>query len=185
MLLLAACASKSAPDQSTADAAPTHKKLSERMNESNGYKQDANGNWKPQINRRSEFESKGQDPNFTKDFKKQEYKTGDYATKSWWGNKDYEKKSYAGNTDGSRFDKPSALQGKDARETDSTAKIPAPYKTGKYATGSAHEADTAQIKKTSNAITDNRQKVFKQPEIVDWKQQRSLSLDQSKGILGH
>lgn len=185
VLLLAACTADSKPEQSPVATESPHKKLSERMTESNGYKQDADGNWKPHVDRRSPYENKGQDPNFQKNFKKQDYKTGDYAKKSWWGNKPYEPKSYAGNTDGSRFQKSSDLQGKTAPDTSTTAKIPDPYKTGSYSTSAAHEAGAAPIKKSSNAAIDNRQKVFQQPEIIDWREQRTLSMDQSKGLLGH
>ena len=151
----------------------------------NGFKKDANGNLVPKSDKRSSFESKGQDPNFTKDFKKSEYKTGDYAKKSWWGNKDYNLKEYAGNTDGSRFQKSSALGGKGAREAGNHANIKGPYKTGNYATSDAREAGKSPIDKPSNDGIENRRKVYEAPGIIDWKEQRSMSMDQSKGILGH
>ena len=180
-LLLVSCAKDTS--QKTA-AAPSHRSLNQRMTESNGYKQDAKGNWVPQNDRRSEFESKGESNYAKKDFKKQAYKTGDYAKKSWLGNKDYAPKAYAGNTDGSRFKTPSALQGKGAREAGADAKLPDPYQTADYATGTAREAGTSPIKKSGNDLIENRQKTFQQPEIIDWREQRSLSMDQSKGILG-
>lgn len=182
LLLLASCTSDSGPEKSTA---PVHKTLSERMNEKNGYTQDSNGNWTPQNNRRSPYEAKGETQDAKKDFKKQAYKTGDYAKKSWWGNKEYDRQSYAGKTDGSRFEKTSALQDKGAREANTTAKIPDNYPTGDYATGPARETKSKPIAKPSNALIDKRKKVFQQPEIIDWREQRTLSLDQSKGILGH
>jgi hypothetical protein len=155
------------------------------MSEKNGYTKDANGNWVPQTDKRSSFESKGQDPNFTKDFKKTEYKTGDYTKKSWWGNKDYDAKAYAGNTDGSRFQKASDLQGKGARESGSNTKIPDPYKTGTYATSDAREAGKNPIAKPSNDGIENRREVYEAPPVIDWREQRSLSVDQAKGLLGH
>ena len=184
-ILLGSCASDSGTDKSKPAATPQRKSLSERMSGESGYKQDANGNWVAQSEKRSPYESVGQDPNFTKDFKKQEYKTGDYTKKSWWGNKNYDSKSYAGNTDGSRFQKASALDGKGAREAGSNAKIPDPYKTGTYATGDAREAGKNSIAKPSNDGIENRREVYEAPEIMDWKEQRKLSMDQSKGILGH
>lgn len=184
LLLLVSCASDSSPDKSAAAAAPARKTLSERMNENNGYKQDSEGNWKPQSDRRSPYESQGEAHDAKKNFTKQAYKTGDYTKKSWWGNKDYGRKTYGGNTDGSRFQKSSALQGKGASEANTNADIPDHYQTGSYATSNAREAGGKQIHKGTNTEIDNRRHGYEQPEITDWREQRSLSVDQSKGMLG-
>lgn len=158
--------------------------MSERMNEKNGYKQDAEGNWKPQTDRRSPYENQGATYDSKKSFQKKDYKAGDYAKKSWWGNKEYDRPTYTGNTDGSRFQKSSALQGQSALEGGDKAKLPGAYQTDDYTTSTAREAGKKPIEKSSNAIVESRQKVFQPPEIIDWKEQRNLSLDQSKGILG-
>ena len=180
-LLLVSCASDKGK---TTTEAPVRKTLDERMTEKNGYQQDSSGNWVPQKDKRSSFESKGESNYAKKDYQKQEYKTGDYAKKSWWGNKDYGSKKYAGNTDGSRFQTRSKLQGKGAREASTQAKLHDPYQTGDYATCAAREAGTAPIKKGSNDQIENRRQTFQPPEIIDWREQRSLTMDQSKGILG-
>lgn len=181
-LLAASCASD--PGDSTPPAEP-HKTLSQRLSESNGYKQDADGNWAPKNDKRSSFESQGESPYFKGEYgKKEAYKTGEYSKKSWWGNKDYNRQSYAGNTDGSRFQKTSRLDGKGARESGSAADVSDPYQTGNYATSSAREASENGLSKPSDAETDVRRRVFQQPDVIDWREQRSLSLEQSKGILG-
>ena len=59
-----------------------------------------------------------------------------------------------------------------------------PYETGNYATGAAREAGLNGIAKPSDAVTDRRRKVYKAPDIIDYEQQRALSLEQSKGFLG-
>jgi hypothetical protein len=182
LLLLASCASDSKKKDSA--STPPRKSLSERINEKNGYKQDADGNWVVQNDRRSPYEGKGSTYDADKSFAKKEYKTGDFAKKSWWGNKEYDRKSYSGNTDGSRFQTTSALQGETAPEAGDAAKIPGPYKTDTYATNAAREAGNKPIERTSNTIVESREKTFKQPEIIDWREQRNLSLDQSKGLLG-
>mgnify|MGYP000110727435 CR=1 FL=1 len=56
---------------------------------------------------------------------------------------------------------------------------------GTYATGDAREAGKNSIAKPSNDGIENRREVYEAPEIMDWKEQRKLSMDQSKGILGH
>ena len=179
LLLLASCA----PDKKET-ATPPRKSLTERMSENNGYKQDAEGNWKPQTDRRSPYENKGATYDSKKSFQKKDYKAGDYAKKSWWGNKEYDRKAYDGNTDGSRFETTSRLQGKGAREAGNAADIPDNYQTGTYATGSAREAANAPIQKGTSAAIENHKDDYAQPEIIDWRQQRALSVDQSKGILG-
>lgn len=181
LLFIAACGADSEPKTS---GTPQRKKLSERMDENNGYKQDAEGNWKPRTDKRSSFESQGESPNFKKAYKKSEYKTGDYAKKSWWGNKEHNRKAYDGNTDGSRFDQSSRFADKTAGEASNSTELSKGYDTDTYATSAARETKRDGIRKVADAETENRQKVFDEPEIIDWREQRRMSIDQSKSILG-
>ncbi len=184
-LLLASCAADSDKEKSTTQSETPHKSLTERMTEKNGYAQDSQGNWKAKDNKRSPFDSKGEVAGLKKDYKKQDYQTGDYAKKSWWGNKDYDKKSYSGKTDGSQFQQASSLTGKTAPETTSTsAKIPGDYQTNAFGTHAAREAGTKEVSISTNAAIEKRRKSFQQPEIIDYRAQRSLSLDQSRSLLG-
>ena len=139
----------------------------------------------PQTDQRSSFEAKGKPAYFQGDYAKKTYQTNSYARKSWWGNKDYGRKPYAGDTDGSRFKKTSRFDQQGAPEAGTAADLPAAYPTGSYATAAAREAGRQGIKKTSDTQTDIRRKVYQSPEIIDWREQRSLSMEQSKGILGH
>lgn len=187
-LLLVSCASDPAPKSTNTQAEGARIRSADEWvsekSKNNGLTQDAKGNLVPKVDKRSSFESISESNFANKDYKKQEYKTGDYSKKSFWGNKEYAAKPYAGDTDGSRFQKASALQGKGAREAGSNAKIADAYQTGDYATGAAREAGATPVEKSSNAAIDNRQKTFKQPDIIDWREQRSVTMDQSKGILG-
>ena len=182
-MLPVSCASHSDTGKSAAPA--THKPLSQRLGEKNGYKQDAKGNWVPQNDKRSSFETKAKSPYFQGNYQKKTYQTNAYAKKSWWGDKEYGSKQYSGNTDGSRFKKSSGFTGQGARESGAAADLPGNYQTGTYATGAAREAGRGNLSKPSNTQTEIRRKVFKEPEIIDWKEQRSLSMEQSKGIPGH
>jgi hypothetical protein len=179
-LLLGSCAKDHKP--AAPPAAP--KPLSQRINETNGYQVDANGNWVPRSDRRSSFESQGESPYFKGDYRKKNYQAGEYSKKSWWGNKDYGRQSYQGKTDGSRFRQSSRLDGTSARESGSSARTPGPYQTGSYATDDAREAGVTGIAKPSDAETDVRRRVFQQPDIIDWREQRALSVQESRGILG-
>jgi hypothetical protein len=190
-LLLASCASDKGADSTTTAASSSGRVRSiddwvadTSRDNGGGYRQDSKGNWKSNSNKRSSFESQGDSPYFKGDYGSKEYKTGEYTKKSWWGNKDYQPKQYAGNTDGSRFQQKSRLDGQGARESGSAAKLPDPYQTDAYATGSALEAGNSPIGKPSDAETDNRRKAYQQPDVIDWREQRAMTLQQSKGILG-
>ena len=184
LLLPVSCATKSADKAPGDSQSTTLKPLSQRLEESNGFKQDADGNWIPKNDKRSSYESAGRPSQFNKEYQKKAYKTGEYAKKSWWGNKEYGHKEYAGNTDGSRFQKTSRLDGKGAREAGNQADIPDAYETGTYATNAAREMGNNPISRPSDAETDIRRRVYTPPEVIDWKEQRALSLEQSRGILG-
>jgi hypothetical protein len=180
VLLPVSCASDSA------DSTPEpHKTLSQRIDESNGYKQDADGNWKPKTDKRSPFESQGESAYFKGNVGKKDYKTGELSTKSWWGNKDYGSKQYSGNTSAAGIKKSSSIGDKGASETGKSAGVSNEnYQTGAYATGSARESKTGNITKTTDDVTNRRRNAYPPPEIIDWREQRSLSVEQSKGILG-
>jgi hypothetical protein len=151
----------------------------------NGYKQDANGNWVPKSDKRSSFESQGQSAYFKGEYAKKEFNGGkEYAKKSWWGDTQYQSKQYQGDTDGSRFQTSSKFQGTQARDARKAADIPDNYQTGSYATGSARESSGKRIEHSSDAETDFRRKVYTAPSVVDWREQRAMDVNQTKGILG-
>ena len=182
-VLMAAATSCSQPVPATASSGAP-KRLSERINEKTGFVQDDEGNWKPRIDRRSSFESKGESPYFKGDYAKKEYKAGEYAKKSWWGTKTYENKAYQGDTDGSRFAKTSRFDGNQARDSGKAAREGGTYETGTYATGQANESGKKRLDHPTDAETDIRRRVFTPPPVVDWESQRNLNLQQTKSILG-
>ncbi len=149
-----------------------------------GIVQDKQGNWVPRTNKRSQLESRGRSAHFKEQYGKKTYKAGEYQRKSWWGNKEYGRRQYAGDTDGGRFQTASRHDGQGARETGAAADLPGSYQTGTYGTGAARETSRAGLKKPRNAEIENRREVYQAPDVVDWREQRQLSLDQSRGILG-
>ena len=181
-LFISSCASDSSADKEK--PATTLKPLSQRLEEKNGYTQDADGKWIPQSDKRSQFEYQSKSQFADKQFKKSEYKTGDYKKTAWAGDKTYATQAYAGNTDASRLKTTSNLQSQNAKETNTNAKIPSPYQTNQLTKNSAREASNKPLAKPSNDNIENRRAEFNQPKIIDWQQQRAMSLDQSKGILG-
>lgn len=183
LVLISSCSALSdkKEDKKTA-AESTHRTLSQRLDEKNGYKQDANGNWVPQSDKRSSFESKGESPYVKGDLAKREYHAGDYAKKSWTGATELKSKTYQGNTDASRFQTANRLSDQKAREFGSRAKVKN-YKTQDYKTSTASEGGK-KIAKPSDAVTDERRKVFASPDVIDWQAQRQMSMEESRSILG-
>ena len=157
---------------------PAHKSFSQRLDENNGYKVDEKGNWVAKNDKRSSFESVGESPNVRGKYGTKEYKVGDFKKKSWWGNKDYGSPQYAGNTDGSRFQQQSRLSNESASEGGTAATLTDNYKTGAYATSAAHESGSS-IAKSYNVEAENRREDF-----PNWAERRTLTVEQSRGILG-
>lgn len=183
LAVLSSCASDTGKENKSPAAESSRHTLEQRLSEKNGYKQDANGNWVPQTDRRSSFESQGESPYFKGNLAKREYHAGDYAKKSWTGNSRLLAKDYQGKTDGSRFQFLNRSARKGAREASRQADTPGSYQTDDYATGAAREGDR-RISKQSDTETDERRKLFTPPAVVDWQEQRSMSVDESKSILG-
>ncbi len=180
-LALASCGGNEEPET---PATGGFKPLSQRLDESNGYTQDADGNWSPRNDKRSSFELMGQSPYATSTVQKNEYRTGEFNKRSWWGNKDYKTAQYQGNTDASSYQKSTKDTGKRALEGAGNPLSGGNYTTSGYRTGAANESRTSSFQKNDNAEIEYRRDVFKQPNVVDWRQQRSLSVDQSRGLLG-
>lgn len=193
ILFLASCAGDGGSSStSTAASEPSgarQRSLDDWANDiskDNGFRVDEAGNYVPRSNKRSSFDRNRNSPYFKEGYSKKEYSgTKSYEKKSWWGDSEYAKKSYDGNTDGSRFQTESRFQGQGARETGSAAgNLPGDYKTGSYKTGSARESAQNGIGKPSDAETDVRRRVFSQPTITNYRQQRNMSVQETKGILG-
>lgn len=159
--------------------------LEQRLSESSGYKQTESGEWVPKVDKRSSYDSQRDTPYAKGKIDNNErYKTGDYAKKTWWGSKDYEKKSYQGDTDGSRFykqarqdDQVSRFDGKAARTSD-------PFQTNTLPSESAHEIKSSAIDRPKSALIESQRKTYKAPSVIDWREQRSMNVEESKSILG-
>ena len=180
-LAVVSCAEKSGGDPQPSGG---HKPLSQRIHETGGYKQDAEGNWMPRSNKRSPYDNVGRSPYFKDTRTEKQLKPGEYQKKSWWGNRDFQVSPYQGNTDGSRFQKPSSMQGGPALESKDVANMPGDYATAGYATSAAREAAVRGITTTSDAETNVRRRVYQQPEVINWREQRPITREQTKSLLG-
>lgn len=181
-LILASCAGD---DKSSSSSPPARRSLTERLSGERGYAQDTEGNWIAKSNKRSFYETKGTPAGLKGEYNTGEYKTGEFAKKSWWTPDEVERKSFDNVADGSRFQKKSTLSDKGARESGSDAGLAKNFGTKPFATTTAREAAGDRIAKPSDPLTDYRRRVFNQPDDnIDWREQRSLSMDQTKGMTG-
>ena len=179
-------ASPSASAAASASPAAGTKTMSQKFN-GPAVKQTASGEWPDDVKKFSASDSKRQSPYFnSKSSVAKPYKTGEYAKTEWTGKtKEVPKKDYAGNTDANHFHTPSRIQHDGAHETSTTAAtLPGDYKTGDYKTSTAHEQGAKRLAKPSNAIVDSRRRVYPEPEVSSWKQQRALDVKATKSILG-
>ncbi|MCX6876539.1 MAG: hypothetical protein NTW21_22425 [Verrucomicrobia bacterium] len=148
-------------------------------------KQNANGEWPANMQQVSTFDGQRQSPYFNgKSTIAKPYQTGEYTKTSWWGKKEVATQPYTGNTDANRLRSTSRLQGLGAREAGTAASIPAPFPTGTYQTSAAREGDAKRFDKPTDAATEARRRVFPEPEISTWKQQRALDVNTTRSILG-
>lgn len=167
-------------------ATPTVKKeknIGDFMAQDGGYKQDADGNWVANSDKRSSYDSR-RDSSFRGKLKKETYKTGEYAKKSWWGGKEFKSNEYKGNTDGSRFLKNARQDGQVARGSGQGAREGGAYETNTLDNRSAREASTGSVDRGSSAYVESARNSYVAPSIIDWKAQRNISRDQSRSILG-
>ena len=196
LLAIGACADhKSAGAAATASAsmasgtaqAAAQKSMSQRFN-GPPLKQNSNGEWPDDVSKFSASDSNRVSPYFNeKSTIAKPYKTGQYAKTEWTGKQNaIPKTAYTGSTDGNRFHTASRIQHDDAHESGNAAvTLPGNYKTGSYKTSSAHEAGAKTLDKPANAQVEDRRRVYPEPEVSSWKQQRALDMKTTKGFLGH
>ena len=160
VLLPVSCASDSGAEQPPPRPSAANP-LSQRLNESNGYKEDANGNWVPKSDKRSSFETQGESPYFQGRIR-QEGPTRPANTPKNPGGET--RTTAASNTPGTPMaaasrKTPASMTRAPAKPA-TAADIPDTYQTDNYATNAAREAGKDNLTKPSNAETDNRRERF-------------------------
>ena len=157
--------------------------LSDRLNRSYGYEVDTQGNWVPRTDKRSQYEGRSESANFSGNIGKKPFQTNQINKSSWMRGQELERPSShlnrANITMGgaNRFNQQQAL-------LDHRLHTPASIKGNHLATPGAYESSSTPIVKTGDTETDVRRRVFQQPDIIDYRQQRELSIQRSKKLLG-
>ncbi len=187
-VLLAACGAGSdgegrnlAASESGNGLAP----LSQRLNQEQGYVRDSSGQWVPRNNRRSQFENRtasGIDRH-NNPFSDQRFGTREYRAAEWTRSASDTPREYDGDTDGSRFQTTAAAQGRAHRDASARARTPGEYRTSGFRTGASREDGARRHDRPEHAHTQYRRESFVEPEIIDWRQQRDLGIDQTRSML--
>ncbi len=186
LLLPVSCGTdKSANTPAAPAAISAPKTMSQRFN-GPAIKQNANGEWPAEMHRFSAYDASRQSAYFNeKSTIAKPYNTGQYAKTEWKGKtNEVPRTAYTGNTDGNRFRKASRIAHDDAHEAGASDVATGTYKTGDYKTSSARENNAKRLDKPSDAATDARRRVFPEPEISSWKEQRAMDMKTTRSILG-
>lgn len=158
--------------------------LSQRLTEEQGYMRDADGNWVPRSNRRSQFENRTASGTARNNpFGDRRFRANGFQTAEWTRNRSAAPEPYTGNTDGSRFQTTAAAQGQAHRQASDRANTPGPYQTPRFGTSASREDGARRLGRPADARTENRRQTPIEPEIIDWRQQRELGLDQTRSML--
>jgi len=180
LLLLASCAGGGKDNGNDHLAAEG---LSDRLNRNYGYQVDDKGNWVPRTDKRSQYEGRGGSAYFNGEVGKKTFQAEQLQKGSWMGNKPYDRKAHRLNGAQSDLGAPSRL-------SNQQASLEHRLQTPEHITGNhlpnnrAHESSTGSIERPSDAETDVRRRVYGRPDIIDYRQQRDLSIQQSKQLLG-
>ena len=183
--LLSQCADQGKGDDMAATEAAKPRSMNDRFNGrvKQGYYQDSEGNWKVQNDKRSSFERQGQASMANQQYSGKAYQAGSVQRQSWWGNTQYQTQAYGGNTSANQWKTPAAAAGQQAAEGKSRSIFSRKsLTTTTIDRKSALEAGTASGYDASGTARE-AQRSYDMPEIIDWKEQRSLQIKDTKSWL--
>jgi hypothetical protein len=176
------CASKESESMAATEASKP-RSMSERFNNrgKQGYYQDSEGNWKVQNQQRSSFEQVGRSSLDDKSLRREAYPTERVEKRSWWGKNQYEKPTYQPQS-AQALKTTAAVAGQKAREQNSLADLPDPIKRDGFATQSNSSRNQSRFRDANQAATESANDDLT-PDIMDWKEQRTLQLKDTKSWL--
>lgn len=179
-LLLASCANSPKRD---ANQHLANESLTGRLSQNHGYKVDEQGNWIPRNNKRSQYEGLGGKSYFNGDLHKKAFQAQTLSKGSWIGEQRLKKPEHHLNGAESAVGVISPFNSQQAN-LEHRLQTPAKIAGNHLPTDVARETGAGAITRPSDAETDFRRRVFQQPDVVDYKKQRELSIEQSKRLLG-
>ncbi|MDX1680554.1 MAG: hypothetical protein R3242_07475 [Akkermansiaceae bacterium] len=178
-LVLVACSGTRQVDPD----AHAYQGLSGRLSQSHGYKMDDQGNWVPRTDKRSQYEFYGDSAQFDGSVSRKSFNTNRLEKGSWMGSKEYARPRHRHTGSNSGFASASRLDGQDAA-LERRLRTPARITGNHIARDTAQESHGNRADKPENAAVQHRREVYVEPAIIDYRQQRELSIQQSKQLLG-
>jgi len=146
---------------------------------------DKDGNPMMKSDRRSSLEGKQSNMATNRDFSGKDYTKESYRKKRWGGNTLFKSKKYEGNTDASRYKKEPWFVRKQASNQGQRSNADGKsYSVNPFSTQSANEQRGKRLAHTSDAQTDFRRRVFVQPRMTHWKDQKGLNVGDTNRMLG-
>lgn len=180
MFLLVACGTGVKPAGSDELAAES---MSDRLNRSYGYQVDEQGNWAPNSDKRSQYEGRGGSGHFSGGVSKKSFGTNRLNKGSWIGGSDIKKPSHRENGSKSSIASVNRFNNQKA-SLDRNLRTPARIAGNRIPDRRALESNGNTVSKPLDTETDARRRVFSQPDIIDYRQQREMSIRQSRNLLG-
>lgn len=146
---------------------------------------DEDGNPMMKSDRRSSLEGKQNNMATSRDFQGKDYNSKSYRKKRWGGNTFFGRKKYEGNTDASKYNKEPWFVRKQAGAEGQRAYADGKsYSVNPFRTSGASEQGGARISRPQDAETNFRRRVYKQPDVTHWKNQKGLSVGDTNRMLG-
>ena len=179
LCLLGSCASEQVVSLSKVERDAFGRSLNYSVGE------DEDGNPVVKSEKRSALEGKKSNLGSRSDFSGSDYTTKAYRKKRWGGKEEFSTDAYSGVNQATQYDKEpwfvkkqANAQGAAANESKQT------FFTKLFKTSKARESNIANVARVSDAETDLRRRVYKEPEIFQPGEYRSnLGIEDTKRML--
>lgn len=148
--------------------------------------EDDAGNPRMQSDVRSSFENTGGSSIVSgNNYSGNEYTKKAYRKERWGGESSYKTKSYNNTNKANNYGKEPWFARKQANVNGQESSVgKKSFFTKLFGKSTARERGATDLSKPSDAETNVRRRVFIQPDIIGWKDQQTLSVDDTRGMLG-
>lgn len=148
---------------------------------------DKDGNPVMKSDLRSNFEGQQSLMASARDHSGKDYSTKSYSKNRWGGNTAFSRKKYSGKTktNANYYKMEPWFVKKQANSAGERSNLQDKnYTVNPYRKSTAHEQGGSRMEHTSDAESDVRRRVYKQPDIINWKDQQGLEVKDTNRMLG-